>query len=195
MSGVRYSVGEYSYVVAFGQGVGTVSVRFGSAVGDETAAPEAPVVETAAVVGIAVDRGAVAVVDGAAVVAAGRGVVARTVGDAVGLEICGTAFGTAEEEVSADRPATVGRAVCAAGEEAALTIWDAPNVGAGVAAWAAQRQRPTMAKRRRTDFMNSLTVHLPWGRVGAAESGPPRLSYWILHASYKCPRKGERRSF
>ena len=159
--------------MAFGQGVGAVSVRFGSAVGDETAAPKAPVVAAAAVVGIAVGRGVLAFVDGAAVVATERGVVARTVGDVVGLEICVTAFGTAEEDVSADRPATVGRAVCDAGEEAALTIWDVPPVGAGVAAWAAQRQRPTMAKRRRTDFMNSLTVHLPWGRVEAAESVPP----------------------
>lgn len=153
--------------MAFGQGVGTVSVRFGSAVGDETAAPEAPVVEPGAVVGIAVGRGVVAIVDGAAVVAAGRGVVARTVGDAVGLEIWVTALETAEEEVSADRPATAGRVVCAtAGEEEALAIWIALPVGTGVAAWAAQRQRPTTAKRRRTDFMNSLTVHLPWGRAG-----------------------------
>ncbi len=112
----------------------------------------------------------VASVDGAAVVATvteGRGVVARTVDDVVGRGICVAAFEMAEEVVSAGMPATVGSVVCAAGEEEALTIWDAPPVGTGVAAWAAQRQRPTTAKRRRTDFMNSLTVHLPWGRAGS----------------------------
>jgi hypothetical protein len=123
------------------------------------------------VVAAAVGWGVVAFADGSAVVGTGvceRDVVVRTVGEVPVREV----------EVSATMPATVG-GVWTAGAEEALTrgadkVPAAPQVGAGVAAWAAQRHRPTMAKRRRTDFMNGLTVHLPWGRSrgGGKQSAP-----------------------
>lgn len=119
--------------------------------------------DVSAVDGGAVDRGVVGLVDSAEVVTVpAEGVVARTVGDVVSLGVWATAFETGVDAVSVSTPATVGRVVCAADEEEPLTIGCPLDVGAGVAAWAAQRQRPATAKRMRTDFMNELTVHLPW---------------------------------
>jgi hypothetical protein len=145
-----------SNTVAFGHSVGTVVVRFGVETDPEVAT----------VVGAFVGLPAVAFVVGAAEVGGvvgGRGVVERTV-----VEVAGD-FEPVGEGVSAGSPATVGMVVCTAApaEETALTFAEdvpgTPDVGAGVAAWAAQRQRPTAAIRRRADLMNRLTVHLPWG--------------------------------
>lgn len=97
-------------------------------------------------------------------------------------------FEPVREGVSAGSPATFGMVVCTAApvEETALIFAEdvsgTPDIGAGVAAWAAQRQRPTAAMRRRADLMNRLTVHLPWGRTRAAEGALPP----ILIVDLKC---------
>ena len=170
MSGVRSSVGEeYSYVVAFGQGV--ASVTFDEFVGVGISSVGAFVT----VVDIAVGSDVVASVDGAAVVVDECGVVVRTVADVVGRAVCVTAFETAVEVISADRPATVGTVDSVAADEEVLAVGDVPAVAAEETAGTTQRQRARTA-RRRADFVNGFTVHLPWGRRGAAESVPPRLS-------------------
>ncbi|MEN6341897.1 MAG: hypothetical protein ABFC89_04985 [Methanospirillum sp.] len=158
--------------MAFADSVGDNSVRLCSAVGEGTVSVGTFVVVVASVVGVVVGRGVAALGEGVGEL----DIVAR-VGDVVGREVCIAAFETAVGVISAAMPATVGTVVCAvASEEEALTLGDAPHVAAGVAAWAAQRQRTRTAKRKRADFMNGLTVHLPWGRGRAAESRPSRLS-------------------
>jgi hypothetical protein len=170
MSGVRSSVGEaYSNVVAFGQGV--ASVTFDESVGVGISSVGAFVT----VVDIVVAPDVVASVDGAAVVVDARGVVVWTVADVVGRAVCVAAFATAVEVISADRPATVGTVDSVAADEEVLTIGDVPAVAADETAGTTQRQRARTA-RRRADCMNGFTVHLPWGRRGAAVRVPSRLS-------------------
>lgn len=202
ISGVRSSVGYTdSYAVTIGQGVDGApfrasvdhgSVRFRSADGVEATVVGSAVVGGgdvgAEVIGVAVDLGVIAFVDGAAVVEAvveGREVVLRTAGEGVAGGACVVVFAaTVEMEESAERPGLVGRAVWTAidGEADALRVGDAIPVGPGVTACAAQRQRPTMVKRRRTGFTNSLTVQLPWGRT----RGGGKSSAQTLIVDLKC---------
>jgi hypothetical protein len=149
------------------------------AVASAPADPLAAAVWVAATpVGVVEERGVGEVVDGDAVGvgdAGGRGVVARTVGEVAGRDVCAAAFVTVAALAPSGRPATGGTVSSDdAAEVPGATA--TPRVWAGVAAWATQRSRPATATRRRADRTNGLTVQLPRGWAGATESVPSRVS-------------------
>jgi hypothetical protein len=156
---VRFVATAITVPVALG------TVRFGPAGGTVGAAVGAFV--TVFVVGVAVCRGVVGRTGGAVAVALTEtrveGVVDRTVGDVVARGAWLVIFATGVAEPWVEIPATGGTVTCGSVTvDGVLTVWWSPQVGVGVAATAAQRQRPTMAMRRKY-FTNALTVHLPWG--------------------------------
>lgn len=133
---------------------------------------------TATPVGVVEELGVGGLVDGDAVIAGdaeGRGVVARTVGEVAGRDVCAATFVTVAEGAPSERPAT-GGTVSSDDAEEVPGAPATPRVGAGVAAWATQRSRPATAIRRRADCTSGLTVQLPRGWAGATESVPSRVS-------------------